>query len=93
MKHHVIDPLNNLMLGVAKHTFFTWIAIGLLDEKGLEAINNFQKQIKIPSKVGRLAASMSKVYKLMKKDEWKNWTLIYSMICLRDILPMRHVNV
>ena len=43
VKHHVIDPMHNLMLGVAKHTFFTWIFIGLLDEKVLEATDNFQK--------------------------------------------------
>ena len=43
VKHHVIEPMHNLMLGVAKHTFFTWIAIGLLDEKALEAIDNVQK--------------------------------------------------
>ena len=42
VKHHVIDPMHNLMLGVAKHTFFTWIAIGLLNEKALKAINNVQ---------------------------------------------------
>ena len=37
VKHHIIYPMHNLMLGVAKHTFYISIAIGLLDAKALEA--------------------------------------------------------
>ena len=26
----------------------------------------------------------------MKADEWKNWTLIYSLFCLKNLIPEAH---
>ena len=59
IRNHVIDPMHNLMLGVAKHTFHTWVNTGILNETKLLEIDEVQKQIKIPLKVGRLDTSIS----------------------------------
>ena len=54
---------------------------------------SLQKLMKIPTDVGGITHSISKSHKSMKPDEWKNWTLIYSMFCLRNILPDRDIAV
>ena len=90
---HVTDPMHSLMLGIAKHASKTWIEVGKLNDAKLLQIDNHQKLMKIPTDVGRIVHSNSKSHKSMKADEWENWTLIYSMFCLRNILPDRDITV
>ena len=51
--------------------------------------------MKIHTDVSRIAHSISKSikYKSMKADKWKNWTLIYLTLCLRNTLPYRDITV
>ena len=51
---HVIDPMHNLMLGIPKHAFKTWIEVGKRNDAKLLQIDNRQKLMKIPTDVGRL---------------------------------------
>ena len=39
-------------------------------------------QLTLPSDIGRLARKMSKSFKSLKADEWKHWTLVYSLFVL-----------
>ena len=76
---HVIDLMHNLVLGIAKHAFKSWIEVGKLNDAKLLQIDNRQKLMKISTDVGRIAHSILKSHKSMKADEWKNWILIYSI--------------
>ena len=67
-------------------------AVGKVNDAKLLQIDNRQKLMKIHTDVGRIAHSISKWHKSMKADEWKNWTLIYSMFCLRNILHDRDIT-
>lgn len=92
IKMHVIDPMHNLFLGVAKHTFQVWLDVGVLNSAKLDEIDLRQEKLKIPGTVGRLAHCISKAHKRMKADEWKNWTLIYSLFCLRNVISAKYLN-
>ena len=89
---HLIDPMHNLFLGVAKHTFMTWVDMGILNSIKLERIDKRQDALKVPSDIGRLAHKMSKAHRSMKADEWKHWTLIYSIYCLTGVIPSKYVT-
>ena len=73
--------------GIAKHTFHVWVDAGIIDKAKMKKLDDRMKLLKLPSDIGRIARNMSDCYKNMKADEWKHWTLIYSMFALRGVLP------
>ena len=88
IRMHVIDPMHNLLLGTAKRMFNTWVKLEIISKKKhFQKITTLQNLIKVPSGHGRIAKNIPKAYKSMKADEWKNFVFIYSMFCLKDILP------
>lgn len=48
------------------------------------------KSIDVPSDIGRLAMRKSSNSGWCTAEQWKNWTLIYSIYCLKGILPDEH---
>ncbi len=87
IRFHCIDPMHNLFLGTAKHIFKVWIEKGILTDKILAEIDSRMTFIKIPSDLNRIPDRISKCYKRFKADEWKHWTLVYSLFCLKDLIP------
>lgn len=77
---------------MAKHVFNTWLEKSVLTLETLEQLNKQQDKIKVPSDIGRIS-HVGKHYKTLKADEWKHWVLIYSMYCLRGLLPVRDLNI
>ena len=56
-------------------------------KKGLLIIQERVNSIIPPSGVGRIPSKISSNFNDFTADEWKNWTLIYSMYALYPILP------
>ena len=50
-------------------------------------------KVALPSDVGRIARKISNCYKSLKADEWKYWTLVYSMFALRGILSPADLRI
>ena len=46
------------------------------------AVNQFV----IPAGIGRIPGKIENGFKNFKADQWKNWILIYSLICFKPIL-------
>ena len=92
IRHHVIDPMHNLLLGTAKHTFKVLVEKNLIDEEKFAKIEQLMEGICKVKEVGRVAKSM-RYHKSLKAEEWKNWVLIFSLFCLKDILPKRIFNM
>lgn len=59
----------------------------------LNKIDKRMKRMKVPSDVGRIANCISDAYKRMKADEWKHWTLVYSMYCLQGVINQCDLNI
>ena len=84
----IVDPMHNLFLGTAKHMFKKiWIERGILDSKRLPQIQMRVNSIKVPSTIGRIPCKIASNFAEFKADEWKNWTLIFSLFSLRNELP------
>ena len=93
VRMHVIDPMHNLLLGTAKRMFLTWVKRGILNEKkDVEKFKNLQSQINVPPGYGRLPNNTIKARKRMKAEEWKSFTLIYSLYCMREFLTTDQFN-
>ena len=91
-KFVAVDSMHNLFLGMAKHTFATWIEAGILRNKSLKIIEKRIKQFNIPIDVGRIPSNIKASYKSFTANQWKNWIVIYSLVVLKDLMPVEHLR-
>ena len=89
--HHVVDPMHNLFLGTAKKMFYVWIDHGLLSFSSLKVIEARIKSLPIPTEFGRIPSTISSNSGNFTAEEWKHWTLVYSLYCLQGLLPSEHL--
>ena len=86
-----IDPMHNLFLGTAKYVFKLWVKKNLLSKKNLEILEQKIQLFDVGTGNGRLPHKIASNYGGYTASQWKNWTLIYSLFCLKDLLPERHI--
>lgn len=84
---HAVDPMHCLFLGIAKKMTKHYLNSGLLSKSDLLTIQSRVDSIKVPSNTGRIPRKISSGYSSFTADQWKNWTLIYSTVALRGVLP------
>ena len=87
-----IDPMHNLFLGSAKHVFKLWVKKDLLNKKKLKILEQKIHSFDVGTGNGRLPHRIASNYGGYTASQWKNWTLIYSLFCLRDLLPESHLR-
>ena len=92
IESHVVDPMHNLLLGTAKHVFKVWLEKGILTTDKVNEIDKLMNAIGTVNEMGRATKSMS-YFKSMKAEEWQHWVLVYSLYCLKDLLPRNHYNL
>ena len=87
VKMLLIDPMHNLFLGTAKHYMFD-ILIGrnILGKLELDKIKKRLSRTVVPAGLGRLPTSVN-VGTFLTAEQWKNWTIYFSMYCMHDLLP------
>jgi len=82
----IIDPMHNLLLGTSKRILQTqWIENGLINSKDLNTIQERIENCILPVNVGRIPRKISSSFFNLTADEWKNWTLLFSLLVLHDI--------
>ena len=86
----VIDPMHNILLGSAKHIIGLWKKLGLFKEGDNEHIQTLVNKFVTPSDVGRIPYKIASGFSSFTADQWKNWTLIFSLIALKETLPDCH---
>ena len=87
-----IDPMHNLFLGTAKHVFKLWVSKGHLSKQQLKQIEERCHKMEVPPEMGRLPKNMSSNHGSYTAEQWKNWTLVYSVYALKDILQAEHLK-
>ena len=88
----IIDPMHNLFMGTAKRILQSgWLESGLIGQKELEIIEERVSKCISPISIGRIPRKISSHFASLTADEWKNWTLMFSLIALNDILPRDHL--
>ena len=91
---HVIDPMHNLFLGTAKHMVKK---IWLSDQEGtlqnkLEKIQSRVDNCIVPASMGRIPRKIASNFCSFKADQWKSWTLTFSIYALFGLLHRSHID-
>ena len=83
----LIDPMHNLFLGTAKHVARDlWVGKSILSSSAIRLIENRLKKVIVPVGLGRIPVSINSGI-FLTAEQWKNWTIYFSIYCLADILP------
>ena len=90
IRFSTIDPMHNLFLGTAKKMFSFWTENKIIDSKELQEIEQRIESMDVPSDIGRLPKRIVSNAGSYTAEQWKNWTIIYSLYCLKGILPDDH---
>ena len=88
----IVDPMHNLLLGSAKHMMNVWKELKLITDKHLEAIQEKVDSFCTPEDVGRIPTKILSGFSGFKAEQWRNWTILFSLYSLKDILPHSHYN-
>lgn len=85
----VVDPMHNLLLGTSKRMIEVWRSFGYITDSHLKLIQEKVDNFTTPSYVGRIPTRIASGFSGFTADQWRNWTLLYSLCCLKDLLPFR----
>ena len=90
IRHHVVDPMHNLYLGTSKNMIKLWKKLGILKLEHFDLIQSRLDDMNIPQGIGRVPHKIHSKFSGLTADQWCNWTNLYSLYALRDILPPEH---
>lgn len=82
--------MHNILLGSAKRTIVMWKAMGILTESNSNHIQKIVDKFITPRDVGRIPYKIASGFSSFTADQWKNWTLIFSLVTLKEIIPDQH---
>ena len=57
IRGHAVDPMQNLLLGTAKHTFSFWLKLGILNDDKIQIIDSRMSKVNAPSESGKIKQS------------------------------------
>lgn len=81
----MIDPMHNLLLGSAK----TFVKLWIERSSPSRDFSCIQKEVDAfitPAGFGRLPRKVENGFANFKAQQWKNWILIYSIVCFKPVL-------
>lgn len=88
----VVDPMHNLLLGTAKRMFSIWMDMKLLGPQELKIIQDRVDNFITPCDVGRIPSKIASGFSGFTAEQWRNWTVIFSLSSLKGILSRQHLN-
>ena len=90
VRFSVIDPMHNMFLGTAKRMVGIWKEKGMLSPEIFDKTQALVDRFVVPPDVGIIPHKISSGFASFTADQWKNWTILFSLVALKDILPSRH---
>ena len=91
-RSHLIDPMHNFYLGTAKYTVKVWKDRGLIRQEHLGIIQTKIDVVNIPYSLGRIPYKVGSNFAGLTADQWMNWTNLYSLYALNNVLPPRDLE-
>ena len=88
----VIDPMHCLFLGIAKKFFKVWMANDYLSSEKLQIIQEKVNSFKCPPDIGRIPHKIASRFSGLKADQWKSWTLHFSLYAMKGLIPSPDYN-
>lgn len=92
IKYTIIDMMHNMLLGTPSRLIKIWLDLGLLDKASLRKIQDLLDQFKTPNGVGRIPHKVASKFSGFTADQYRLWTIVFSIFCLTDILPKEHLE-
>ena len=96
VRFHIIDPMHNLFLGTAKNVLKNiWVESDkpLLDKKDLLLMQEKLDRVKVPASVGRMPSKICNSYGGFTADQWKTFTILFSIYALWNILQSNDLEL
>ena len=84
--------MHNILLGTAKHMLTIWKTRDIISDSQFHSIQEKVDSFVAPSDVGRIPGKIASGFSSFTAEQWRNWTLIYSLSSLKDVLPHRHYD-
>ena len=80
--------MHNLFLGTAKYCMEYWTSSNILSKNDLDTIQEIVSSLVAPHSIGRLPLKIGTGHGFLGffADQWRNWTICYSPIALREVL-------
>lgn len=88
----IIDPMHNLFLGTAKRMIYIWMKKNLITKQACAVIQAIVDEFIVPADVGRIPHKIGSLFSSFTADQWKHWTVVFSVFALTGILPEVHLN-
>ena len=80
----IVDPL---YLGTAKHVLKDiWLDRKIVSCNSLESLQEKMNKIMSPQDIGRIPQKIASNFGGFTGNQWKNWTELFSLIVLGDML-------
>ena len=88
VRQHVIDPMHNLFLRLAKHIVSIWKDRYWTMNSDMKSIQEVIDRFLVPSNIGRIPSRISASFSGFTAGQWKHWTLLYSLVALTGRIPV-----
>lgn len=97
VRFHIVDPMHNLFLGTARHMVKNlWIKQGneesIISKAQFFEIQERVDECKVPAGMGRIPNKIAANFCHFKADQWKTWTLVFSVYALFGIVKGHHMD-
>ena len=86
-------PMHLQFLGISKYMRNIWKNEQIISDEKLIAIQKRVDSFKTPTSLGRIPFKIASGFSNFSADQWKNWTLYFSLFALKGILPYNHYNL
>lgn len=90
---HLVDPMHNLFLGTTKRMVSLWKENKYIVESNFDVLQQRVYSINAPSSIGRIPSKIAGGFAGFTAEQWMHWTILYSPIVLRDILPTEDYSI
>ena len=78
--------MHNLLLGTAKHVLSVWKSTGIIEKSRFDNIQRKVNAFITPTDIGHISGKITSGFSSFTAKQWRNWTLIYSLCSLKEIL-------
>lgn len=76
-----------------KHIFEgVWLGKGIIPHKVIESVQTRMANIVCPEDSGRIPSNIASNFGGFTGNQWKNWTELFSLMLLRDVLTGAHLE-
>ena len=85
--------MHNLLLGTSKHMLEIWVKLELVTKNSFDTIEKAASLLSCPNDIGRLPLKIGSSFSGFTADQWKMWTLVFSAVVLKGVIPDNHLRI